>query len=84
MSYTKVLLLGIGLFLISALLFALNINSPTIQGSIGRVVGGLMIFPGVVFTFDGIAKGRTLYISSKKNGVKHIAFWHNAENTRGT
>ena len=80
MSYTKALLLGIGLLLISALLLALNINSPTTLGAIGRVVGGLMIFPGIVITFDGIAKGRTLYIFSKKNGTEHIAFWHSDRN----
>ena len=76
MSYTKVLLLGIGLLLISVLLFAFNFNSTTTLGAIGRVIGGLMIFPGVILLFDGVAKGLTLYIFSEKNGVDHITFWH--------
>jgi len=82
MSYTKGLLLGIGLLLTSILLFAWNINSITTLGAIGRVVGGLIMFPGIVITFIGISKGRTLYIFSKKNNIKHIAFWHNDSETK--
>lgn len=76
MSYTKVLLLGVGLLLTSLLLFALGYNSPTTLGAIGRIVGGLILFPSVILIFDGIAKGRTLYIFSKKSGIEHTAFWH--------
>ena len=75
-AYITILLIGLGLFTISGLLLGFNFNSPTTLGAIGRVFGGLLLFPSGVLTFDGIAKGRTLYILSKKNGEGHIAFWH--------
>ena len=71
MSYTKILLLGIGLLLISVLLFASGFNSSTTLGAIERVVGGLMLFPAMILIFEGLAKGRTLYIFSKKNSIDH-------------
>lgn len=76
MTYRKILLLGIAVLLASGLLLLFNFGSSTVLGSIGRVVGGLLLFPTVILLFDGVAKGRTLYILSHRNGIKKAAFWH--------
>ena len=76
MKKNLVLIIGLLILTTSGLLFGFNFNSLSTLGAIGRVFGGLLILPGGVLTFDGIAKGRTLYIFSKKNGKEKLAFWH--------
>jgi len=76
MSYIKVLCCGIALLILSAFLLIFNVGQPSNAAALLRVLGGLLILPGAILTFDGIAKGRTLYVFSKKNGTKHTAFWH--------
>jgi len=76
MGFNIVLIIGLLVLATSGLLFGLNFNSPSALGAIGRVFGGLLLLPGGVLTFDGVAKGRTLYIFSKKNGEEKLVFWH--------
>jgi hypothetical protein len=75
------MVLIIGLIILSGTvtLFYFNWNSANTLGAIGRVFGGLLMLPGGVLTFDGIAKGRTLYLSGKINGKEQShPFWHGA------
>jgi hypothetical protein len=73
------ILLAIGLLILagSALMFFFNWNSNTTLGGWGRVGGGLLLFVGGIVTFDGIAQGRSLYLSGTINGVEQThPFWH--------
>ncbi len=45
MSYTWLFLLGITLLPASVLLLSLSYDSLTVLGSVGRVVGGLLLLP---------------------------------------
>ena len=81
MTYKKALLIGLGGLLLSVLLLIFNAGSPTTLGAIGRVVGGLLLFPSIILIFDGIAKSRSLYLVAdvrKKDGTQehHYCYWH--------
>ena len=76
-DYLIVLIIGLTLLVGCGLMLWINWNSATVLGAVGRVFGGLLEFVGGVITFIGFAKGRTLYLSGKINGVEQIhPFWH--------
>jgi hypothetical protein len=76
-DYLVVLIVGLTLLIGCGLMLWINWNSTTILGGIGRVFGGLLEFVGGVITFNGIAQGRSLYLSGTINGVKqNHPFWH--------
>jgi hypothetical protein len=72
-----VLAVGITLLIGCSLLLWTNWNSTTVWGAIGRGGGGILEFVGGIITFDGVAQGRTLYLSGTINGVEQThPFWH--------
>lgn len=76
-DYIILLIIGLTLLIGSSLMLWVNWHSTTILGGIGRVFGGLLEFVGGVITFDGIAQGRSLYLSGTINGVEQThPFWH--------
>ena len=76
-DYAIVLIVGLTLLIGCGLMLWINWNSTTVLGGLGRALGGLFEFFGMIITFIGFAKGRTLYLSGKINGVKRThPFWH--------
>ena len=75
-DYAIVFIIGLSLLIGCGLMLWINWDSTTILGGIGRGFAGLLEFVGGIITFIGFAKGRSLYILSKKNGEDKFAFWH--------